>query len=103
MLLADEPAWAQVYAEVGDFLAEPVTAGALSRNALPLADLTPDPHAISHAGGAYARVLSTRSGEYAIYLDGDGPTTITLDLPAGDYAPALQLWKSRLEGWMIAP
>jgi pimeloyl-ACP methyl ester carboxylesterase/DNA-binding CsgD family transcriptional regulator len=41
MLLADEPAWARLYAEVRDFLAEPAGAAMASRNALPLGELTP--------------------------------------------------------------
>ena len=41
MLLADEPAWARLYAEVRDFLAEPSGAAMASRNALPLGELTP--------------------------------------------------------------
>src|SRR5262245_60548136 len=40
MLLADEPAWARLYAEVRDFLAEPDRARAAGRNALPLDELT---------------------------------------------------------------
>lgn len=49
MLLADEPAWARVYAEVRDFLAKPVSrpaAGPGSRNALPLGELTPRERAV---------------------------------------------------------
>jgi len=34
----------------------------------------------------YVRVLAAPNGAYAMYLDGDGPTAITLDLPAGNYA-----------------
>jgi pimeloyl-ACP methyl ester carboxylesterase/DNA-binding CsgD family transcriptional regulator len=41
MLLADEPAWARLYAEVRDFLAEPAGAAMAGRNALPLGELTP--------------------------------------------------------------
>jgi hypothetical protein len=54
-------------------------------SALPLADLAPDRHTVKHAAGVYARVLAAASGVYAMYLDGDGPTAMTLDLPAGDY------------------
>jgi pimeloyl-ACP methyl ester carboxylesterase/DNA-binding CsgD family transcriptional regulator len=46
MLLADEPAWARLYDEVRDFLAEPSTVHAPCRNALPLGDLTPRERAI---------------------------------------------------------
>jgi len=61
--------------------------GILSRflNSLPLPDLAPDPRAVKHASGVYARVMSTPSGVYAIYLDGDGPSVMTMELPAGEY------------------
>jgi len=55
-------------------------------DSLPLADVAPDPHAVKHAAGAYARVLSVPGREYAVYLDGRGPVTVTLDLPAGAYS-----------------
>jgi len=62
--------------------------GILSRflHSLPLAQLTPDTHTVKHAAGIYAHVLSTPRGEYAMYLDGDGPTDLMLDLRAGEYA-----------------
>lgn len=62
--------------------------GILSRflDAMPLADVVPDGRTVKHAAGVYARVLTTPSGEYAMYFDGDGPSVITMDLPAGDYA-----------------
>lgn len=62
--------------------------GVLSRflNGMPLADLAPDWHTVKHAAGAYARVLATPRGEYAMYFDGNGPTAITLELAAGDYS-----------------
>jgi hypothetical protein len=62
--------------------------GILSRflHALPLADLTPDGRIVKHAAGVYAHALSTPRGESAMYFDGDGPSEITLDLPAGDYS-----------------
>ena len=41
MLLADEPAWARLYAEVRDFLAEPTSAPAPRRNSLALDRLHP--------------------------------------------------------------
>jgi hypothetical protein len=61
--------------------------GILSRflHSLRLAELAPDPHAVTHATGVYARVLSTPAGEYGMYLDGDGPAEITMELPAGEY------------------
>jgi pimeloyl-ACP methyl ester carboxylesterase/DNA-binding CsgD family transcriptional regulator len=46
MLLADEPAWARLYAEVRDFLAEPTSAPAPRRSTLPLDTLTPRERAI---------------------------------------------------------
>jgi hypothetical protein len=55
-------------------------------NAMPLAELAPDWHVVKHATGADARVLSTPRGEYAIYLDGSGPSAVTMDLSAGDYS-----------------
>jgi hypothetical protein len=62
--------------------------GALSRflQALPLVDLAPDARTVLHAAGVYARALSSPGGEYAIYLDGNGPSTLRLSLPAGEYA-----------------
>jgi pimeloyl-ACP methyl ester carboxylesterase/DNA-binding CsgD family transcriptional regulator len=45
-LLADEPAWARLYGEVRDFLAEPADAGVADRNALPLSELTPRERAV---------------------------------------------------------
>lgn len=51
-----------------------------------LLDLHPDVQTVSHADSVYARVLSNPGREYAIYLDGDGPTDITLHLPAGEYS-----------------
>jgi hypothetical protein len=50
-----------------------------------LAGLKPDRQTVKHCEGAYARVLSSPGREYAVYLDGDGPTELTLDLPQGDY------------------
>lgn len=50
-----------------------------------LADLKPDQHTVKHADGAYARVLSSPGREYAVYLDGDGPAEVLLELPAGEY------------------
>jgi hypothetical protein len=52
---------------------------------LPLADLAPDTHTVKHAGGAYARVLSSPGQKYAMYFDGKGPADAVLDLPAGTY------------------
>jgi hypothetical protein len=54
-------------------------------NALPLVDLAPDFTTVKHAGGVVTHTLSSPRGEYAIYVDGDGPTDVTLALPPGDY------------------
>jgi hypothetical protein len=53
---------------------------------LPLVDMTPDTHTVTHAGGTYARVLSSPGGQYAIYFDGSGPADVALELPAGEYS-----------------
>jgi hypothetical protein len=62
--------------------------GILSRllNGMPLADLAPDTRTVKHATGVSPRTLSTPRGEYAMYFDGSGPSTIALELPAGDYS-----------------
>jgi hypothetical protein len=52
---------------------------------LDLVHLRPDARSVRHAAGTAARVLSSPGQEYAIYLDGDGPSGVTLDLPAGKY------------------
>jgi len=54
-------------------------------NALPLADLAPDFTTMKHAAGVATHTLSSPKGEYAIYIDGEGPTNLTLTLPPGDY------------------
>jgi hypothetical protein len=48
-------------------------------------DLRPDTTTVKHADGAVAHVLSNPGREYAIYLDGNGPTELTVVLPSGDY------------------
>ena len=55
-------------------------------NSMPLANVVPDPRVVKHAAGVFARSLSAPGGRYAMYFDGDGPSTITLDLPAADYS-----------------
>jgi hypothetical protein len=55
---------------------------------LSLVDLRPDPGVVKHASGLVARVLSSPGREYGIYLDGDGPGDVTLDLPTGQYSGA---------------
>jgi len=52
---------------------------------LPLENLAPDTRCVKHAAGVYARVLASPKREYGMYLDGGGPTEVTLELPAGDY------------------
>ena len=54
-------------------------------NGLPLEEMGPDTRAVKHAG-AYARVLSSPQGNYAVYFDGNGPISVTFDLPRGDYS-----------------
>jgi hypothetical protein len=51
-----------------------------------LVDLRPDERTVKHSAGATARVLSHVGKEYAIYLDGNGPASLTLELPPGDYS-----------------
>jgi len=55
---------------------------------LALTDLHPDFQTVKHASGTVARVLSNPGHEYGMYLDGDGPAKVTLDLPAGHYSGA---------------
>ncbi len=52
---------------------------------LPLQAMTPDDGAVTHAAGVTAHVLSSARGVYAIYLDGNGPTSLDLHLPPGRY------------------
>ncbi|HEY2858849.1 MAG TPA: hypothetical protein VGJ21_10570 [Terracidiphilus sp.] len=52
---------------------------------LPLAQMSPDSHAVIHAEGVTAHTLSSQRGDYAIYLDGNGPSRVSLRLPAGSY------------------
>jgi len=53
---------------------------------LPLPEMAPDTHTVKHVAGAYARVLSSPRGVYAVYIDGDGPTGLAIELPAGTYS-----------------
>jgi hypothetical protein len=55
-------------------------------NGLPLVEMRPDFDAVKHAGGVVSHVLSSASGEYAVYLDGKGPSEISFALPAGEYS-----------------
>jgi hypothetical protein len=51
-----------------------------------LLDLRPDTRTVKHAAGVTARVLSNRGEQYAIYLDGNGPCDLTLELQPGSYS-----------------
>ena len=55
---------------------------------LDLPALHPDFATVTEAPGTVARVLSNPGHEYAIYFDGNGPTGVTLHLPAGRYSVA---------------
>jgi hypothetical protein len=55
-------------------------------NGLPLVKMRPDFELVKQAGGVVTHALSSERGEYAMYLDGDGPTFVILNLPAGEYA-----------------
>lgn len=48
--------------------------------------LRPDAHVVKRATGVVPRVLANAGREYAIYLDGNGPTNVTLELPPGKYS-----------------
>ena len=51
-----------------------------------LVDLRPDTRTVKHSAGAIARALSNPGKQYAIYLDGNGPAELTLELPRGQYS-----------------
>lgn len=53
--------------------------------ALPVAQLHPDTNVVKHADGVYVHALSTGRGQYAAYLDGNGPAKLALRLPPGEY------------------
>ncbi len=55
-------------------------------SSLPLAEMRPDSQVVVHAQGAVAHAISTPRGTYAIYLDGKGPSRLTIQLPVGSYA-----------------
>jgi hypothetical protein len=55
---------------------------------LPLVEMRPDFEVVAHAGGAGTHALSSSRGEYAIYVDGNGPLELSLNLPTGVY----ELW-----------
>jgi hypothetical protein len=52
---------------------------------LPLVEMHPDFTTVKHAGGVATRMLSSAKGEYAMYVDGNGPAEIVLNLPRGQY------------------
>jgi len=54
-------------------------------SSLPLAEMTPDNRIVAHAEGVTAHALAGAHGVYAVYLDGKGPSRLTLHLPAGTY------------------
>jgi hypothetical protein len=54
-------------------------------HALPLAEMRPDPGAVKHAAGAFARVISSPGKVWEVYLDGSGPAEVRMSLPAGNY------------------
>ena len=51
---------------------------------LPLVEMKPDFGVVRHAGGVVAHAMSS-GREYAIYLDGNGPSEVNVNLPAGEY------------------
>ena len=53
---------------------------------LPLVEMRPDFSLVSHAGGVMTHALSSAKGEYAVYVDGKGPASIALNLPAGKFS-----------------
>ena len=54
-------------------------------HSLPLAEMQPDFTTVKHAGGVVTHMLSSARGEYAMYVDGNGPAEILLNLPRGQY------------------
>lgn len=53
---------------------------------LPLLDMAPDFDTVQHAGGVTTHTLSSHTGQYAMYVDGNGPAEISLKLPPGEYS-----------------
>ena len=51
-----------------------------------LVEMRPDFRLVEHAGGVVTHALSSGRGEYAMYLDGDGATEVSLNLPPGEYS-----------------
>jgi hypothetical protein len=72
---------------------------------LPLVEMSPDFSLVKHAGGVMTHTLSSPHREYATYVDGKGPTELTLNLPNGlydaswvDVATGQSLGSSTLQG-----
>jgi len=53
---------------------------------LPLAEMSPDALTVKRAAGVHTHALSSSQGEYAMYVDGRGPSELVLNLPPGDYS-----------------
>jgi hypothetical protein len=53
---------------------------------LPLVEMAPDFETVRHAGGVVTHMRSSHTGQYAMYVDGDGPAEISLKLPPGHYS-----------------
>jgi len=51
-----------------------------------LTELRPDREVVKHAAGVVARVLSSLGRQYTVYLDGNGPAELKLELPKGRYS-----------------
>ena len=62
---------------------------------LPLVEMRPDYEVVKHAGGVVTHALSSSKGEYAMYLDGNGPTELVLNLAVGEY---LASWVDVISG-----
>jgi hypothetical protein len=52
---------------------------------LPLEEMVPDSRLVARAEGVTPHALSSKTGVFAAYLDGKGPSRVTLHLPAGSY------------------
>jgi hypothetical protein len=68
------PAFRQQLGFLSDFLKK-----------LPLREMAVDSQVVKHAGGTHPRALSNHR-VYAVYLDGNGPAKVVLDLPSGEYS-----------------
>lgn len=67
---------------------------------LPLVEMRPDSEVVARAGGVGTHALSSAGGEYAIYVDGNGPLELSLNLPAGRYEV---WWVNVLSGQKTVP